>query len=229
MPILWAPKAICIREYRWSLWWFQFRKWDAKNGAWSSTTYKPLLRLQSICWALCRCLPKELWIPSASSSNVQCIWPKGEPRQSDSHFQQAIRNEPFTIAGDGSQLRSFMHVSDVCAAISGLLSKGTLGQIYNIGSTLEISLGKRNQEDSRCCPGEKGICHWSCPHGRQAIQRAAILRGCRQAEICHWLEADKIFPWRFERDHILVSLEQCRRAWSRKDPYNIIIMVWIVG
>ena len=55
-------------------------------------------------------------------------------------IQQAIHNEPFTIAGDGSQLRSFMHVSDTCAAISGVLNKGTTGQIYNIGSLLEISM-----------------------------------------------------------------------------------------
>ena len=55
-------------------------------------------------------------------------------------IQLAIRDEPFTIAGDGSQLRSFMHVSDICAAISGVLNKGTTGQIYNIGSILEISI-----------------------------------------------------------------------------------------
>jgi len=33
-----------------------------------------------------------------------------------------------------------MHVSDICAAISGVLNKGTTGQIYNIGSILEISI-----------------------------------------------------------------------------------------
>ena len=67
------------------------------------------------------------------------------PRQSrdkvvPKFIQLAVREEPFTIEGDGSQLRSFMHVSDICAAISGLLSKGMTGQIYNIGSMLEISV-----------------------------------------------------------------------------------------
>ena len=67
------------------------------------------------------------------------------PRQSvdkvvPKFIQLAIRDEPFTIAGDGSQLRCFMHVSDICAAISGVLNKGTTGQIYNIGSILEISI-----------------------------------------------------------------------------------------
>ena len=67
------------------------------------------------------------------------------PRQSQDKvvpkfIQLAIREEPFTIEGDGSQIRSFMHVSDICAAISGLLDKGTTGQIYNIASELEISV-----------------------------------------------------------------------------------------
>jgi len=55
-------------------------------------------------------------------------------------IQLAVREEPFTIDGDGSQLRSFMHVCDICAAILGLLNRGTTGEIYNIGSMLEISV-----------------------------------------------------------------------------------------
>ena len=67
------------------------------------------------------------------------------PRQSldsvvPNFIHLAVREEPFTIQGDGSQLRSFMHVSDICAAISSLLNKGMTGEIYNVGSTLEISV-----------------------------------------------------------------------------------------
>ena len=55
-------------------------------------------------------------------------------------IQQAIREEPFTIQGDGSQMRCLLYVSDVCAAVSGVLSKGMIGHTYNVGSTLEISI-----------------------------------------------------------------------------------------
>ena len=43
-------------------------------------------------------------------------------------------DKPVTIQGDGSNLRSFLHVSDVCSAINIILDKGEIGEIYNIGS-----------------------------------------------------------------------------------------------
>jgi dTDP-glucose 4,6-dehydratase len=39
-----------------------------------------------------------------------------------------------TIQGDGSNVRSFLHVLDVCSAFSLILEKGVIGEIYNIGS-----------------------------------------------------------------------------------------------
>lgn len=39
-----------------------------------------------------------------------------------------------TIHGDGSSLRSFIHVFDVCTAVDTILHKGKIGEIYNIGS-----------------------------------------------------------------------------------------------
>ena len=55
-------------------------------------------------------------------------------------IQQAMSKEPFTIDGDGRQMRSFMHVSDVCAAILVVLTKGQIGEVYNVGTTLEVSV-----------------------------------------------------------------------------------------
>uniref|UniRef100_A0A6C0KYF0 NAD(P)-binding domain-containing protein n=1 Tax=viral metagenome TaxID=1070528 RepID=A0A6C0KYF0_9ZZZZ len=43
-------------------------------------------------------------------------------------------NKPVTIQGDGSNLRAFLHVNDVCTAVELILEKGTIGEIYNIGS-----------------------------------------------------------------------------------------------
>ena len=43
-------------------------------------------------------------------------------------------NKSVTIQGDGSNLRSFLHVNDVCSAINIILDKGEIGEIYNIGS-----------------------------------------------------------------------------------------------
>jgi len=43
-------------------------------------------------------------------------------------------NKPVTIQGDGSNVRAFLHVDDVCSALNLILEKGQLGEIYNIGS-----------------------------------------------------------------------------------------------
>ena len=46
-------------------------------------------------------------------------------------------NKKCTIHGDGSSLRSFIHVNDVCFAVDLILQKGIIGEIYNIGSDEE--------------------------------------------------------------------------------------------
>jgi dTDP-D-glucose 4,6-dehydratase len=38
-----------------------------------------------------------------------------------------------TVQGNGTNIRSFVHVSDVCRAFGTILSKGAIGEIYNIG------------------------------------------------------------------------------------------------
>jgi len=43
-------------------------------------------------------------------------------------------NKPVTIQGDGTNLRAFLHVNDVCTALELILEKGIIGEIYNIGS-----------------------------------------------------------------------------------------------
>jgi dTDP-glucose 4,6-dehydratase len=43
-------------------------------------------------------------------------------------------NKKVTIQGDGSNVRGFLYVSDVCNAFELILEKGIIGEIYNIGS-----------------------------------------------------------------------------------------------
>ena len=55
-------------------------------------------------------------------------------------IHQAANGESFTIHGDGSQLRCFMHVSDICAAMLVVLMKGGIGEVYNLSTAREISV-----------------------------------------------------------------------------------------
>jgi dTDP-glucose 4,6-dehydratase len=49
-------------------------------------------------------------------------------------IKQLLEQTPVTIQGDGSNVRAFLHVSDVCSALKLILEKGEIGEIYNIGS-----------------------------------------------------------------------------------------------
>jgi UDP-glucose 4-epimerase len=53
----------------------------------------------------------------------------------------AVSNHPITVYGDGSQSRTFSAVSDVVAALSGLLkSDSTIGEVFNVGGNQLISI-----------------------------------------------------------------------------------------
>ncbi len=55
--------------------------------------------------------------------------------------RQALRNEPITVYGDGSQQRAFTWVGDVVRGIIAIAtSSETHGQIFNLGNTTETSI-----------------------------------------------------------------------------------------
>lgn len=49
-------------------------------------------------------------------------------------------NMKLTIQGDGSNTRTFIHAEDVARAFDVIVTKGVIGEIYNIGSTTEVSV-----------------------------------------------------------------------------------------
>ena len=56
-------------------------------------------------------------------------------------IKQALSGKPITVYGDGKQTRCFTYVGDVVNAIIALMEKDkAIGQIFNIGSTEEISI-----------------------------------------------------------------------------------------
>jgi len=70
------------------------------------------------------------------------------PRQSGRYgmvvprfVQAALKNEALTIYGDGTQSRVFCHVDDAVAAIARIAATdATLGEVFNVGGTGEISI-----------------------------------------------------------------------------------------
>ena len=55
--------------------------------------------------------------------------------------RQALAGEPITVFGDGTQTRSFTHVSDVVGALLKLVVEPrAVGEVINIGNTQEVSI-----------------------------------------------------------------------------------------
>jgi UDP-glucose 4-epimerase len=56
-------------------------------------------------------------------------------------IKQALTGRPITIHGDGTQSRCFTDVSDVVAALLGLMDHpGAVGEVFNIGSSEEVTI-----------------------------------------------------------------------------------------
>lgn len=56
-------------------------------------------------------------------------------------IEQALKKEPFSIHGDGSQTRSFTYISDLIDGIIEAIRRDkAIGQIINLGSTEEVSI-----------------------------------------------------------------------------------------
>ena len=55
--------------------------------------------------------------------------------------RQALAGEPLTVYGDGTQTRCFCHVADVVDALVKVLDEpASVGDVFNIGSSREISI-----------------------------------------------------------------------------------------
>lgn len=50
---------------------------------------------------------------------------------------RALNGENLSVYGDGQHIRDWLYVTDHCAAIREVLSRGSIGEVYNIGATVE--------------------------------------------------------------------------------------------
>jgi len=70
------------------------------------------------------------------------------PRQTGSYgmvvprfVQAALKNEPLTIYGDGTQSRVFCHIHDAVQAIVAIAAtNATIGDVFNVGGTGEVTI-----------------------------------------------------------------------------------------
>lgn len=81
----------------------------------------------------------------------------------DRFIESARRNAPLTVYGDGHQTRSFIYVSDVINSLALLMEAGREGEVYNVGSSSEIEIGKLATLIRRLANSESKILHRPLP------------------------------------------------------------------
>ena len=118
-------------------------------------------------------------------------------------IQNALRNRPLTIYGQGTDRRDWLYVKDNCAAIDLVLRHGQLGQIFNIGAHQE----KSNNEVTKMVQAELGF-------SDQLIRHVAERPG---HDLRYSLDTSQIetqLHWKSQTDFALGLQETI--AWYRK-------------
>ena len=89
---------------------------------------------------------------------------------------EAIKNEPITIYGDGTQSRVFCHVADAVQAIATIAATdSTIGDVYNVGGTGEVTI-RQLAEQVLAVTGSESVITYTpysdaYPAGFEDIQR----------------------------------------------------------
>jgi UDP-glucose 4-epimerase len=90
--------------------------------------------------------------------------------------QAALKNEPLTIYGDGTQSRVFCHVADAVAAIVTMAANdATIGDVYNVGGTGEVTIKELAEQIIKMTGSKSPITYTpytdAYPAGFEDIQR----------------------------------------------------------
>lgn len=89
------------------------------------------------------------------------------PRQSGAYgmvvprfVQAALRGDPITVYGAGTQTRCFTNVFDVVTALTRIAdTPGAIGEVINVGRPVEISIGELAERVREVCDSASTIVH----------------------------------------------------------------------
>ncbi len=88
---------------------------------------------------------------------------------------QALRGEPLTVYGDGSQTRSFCYVSDLVRGIYGLLQSNETGPV-NVGNPREMTIRQFAETINDLTGNRAGIIEQPLPTDDPRVRRPDITR-----------------------------------------------------
>jgi UDP-glucose 4-epimerase len=93
---------------------------------------------------LANCYHRERGLPTIVARLFNTVGPRQSPAYGmvlPRLVRQAVRGEPLTVFGDGTQTRCFSHVLDTVDALMRLMdAEAAIGETFNVGSTEEVSI-----------------------------------------------------------------------------------------
>jgi UDP-glucose 4-epimerase len=108
------------------------------RGRWSYACSKAIDEFLAIAYH------RERGLPTVIGRMFNTVGPRQTGRYGmvvPTFVRQALTGQPLTVFGTGDQRRCFCHVSDVTAALCGLLGRDDLfGEVFNVGSTDEVTI-----------------------------------------------------------------------------------------
>jgi UDP-glucose 4-epimerase len=108
------------------------------KGRWSYACSKAIDEFLAIAYW------KEKRVPTVIARLFNTVGPRQTGRYGmviPNFVRQALAGEDITVYGDGSQSRSFTHVSDAVGALMGLIEHpSAVGEVYNVGSAGEVTI-----------------------------------------------------------------------------------------
>jgi UDP-glucose 4-epimerase len=108
------------------------------NGRWSYAASKAIDEFLALAYW------REKKVPTTVVRLFNTVGPRQTGRYGmvvPSFVTQALAGRPLTVFGDGTQSRCFGYVRDVVAVLIALMDHpGTVGEVFNVGSTEEISI-----------------------------------------------------------------------------------------
>jgi UDP-glucuronate decarboxylase len=88
---------------------------------------------------------------------------------------QALRRDPITVYGDGSQTRSFCYVEDLVRGIVAAMEiEGTTGQVFNLGNPDELTVMEVARIVAMRLGSDAGIVHLPLPEDDPARRKPDI-------------------------------------------------------
>jgi UDP-glucuronate decarboxylase len=94
------------------------------------------------------------------------------------YIKQALRGEPLTVFGDGSQTRSFQYVSDLVAGIFAVMfsAKAESGCVYNVGNPGEFTMVQAAKLVKKFTGSDSPVVHKPLPEDDPARRKPDISR-----------------------------------------------------